>query len=253
MAQIHTGMPRTRWLRPAVLCGWLAVTAVGQQPTAVGRPPTPTTETKTPERPTHAPKPTLPPLLAWHHVRAGNAAWVQAQAEREDAPTPAPRPSGAGRYVCAVITCADADVDVAALLGLRRRDVLLLSVPGPFVTPDAVALLEQTVTEHHLSLVIVLGHADCRTLATRRGETEHQDATARRVAAARTDAERDGAPLLPHLLRAQCLRLCAASDLLRRHALADTLRVLPAQVDGRTGAITWHHERADEYALRPIR
>ena len=246
-----------RRLAVAAACGWLAAFAAGQQPAAAEPAPQPHAETspgpKAPPRPTHAPKLGLPPLLAWQHVRAGNAARVKAQAEQKDAPAPAPRPSGAGRYVCAVLTCADADVDVAALLGLRRRDVLLLSVPGPFVTPDAVALLEQAVAEQQLSLVIVLGHADCRTLATRRGETPNQDATARRVATARADAERDAAPLLPHLLRAQCLRLLAASDLLRRHAVADTLRVLPAQVHAHTGAIAWQHERADEYAVRPVR
>ncbi|MBL9079392.1 MAG: hypothetical protein JNL08_17960 [Planctomycetes bacterium] len=212
-----------------------------------------TAPAKASDRPTHTPRLQLPPVAAWQHLRAGNDAFVRAQADGTDPPAPAERPAGAGRYVCAVIACADADVDVAALLGLRRRDVLLLSVPGPFVAADTVALLEQAVAECGLSLVVVLGHADCRTLATQPGATPNQDATAQRLAAARADAERDRAPLLPHLLRAQCLRLLAASDLLRQHADADTLRVLPAELDARSGRVVWHHQRGEQYALRPVR
>jgi carbonic anhydrase len=240
----------------AVLFALLVAAAAPAQHDAHDAPPArPAAETKNgaPMRPTHAPQPELPPLLAWRHVRTGNEALVAARAARRPAPAPAERPAGAGRYVCAAIVCADADVDVPALLGLARRDVLLLSAPGPFVPPEAVALLEQAVADERLSLIVVLGHADCRTLATRRGVSPGQDAVADRLDAVRRDAERTQATLVQSLVRLQCQQLLAASDLLRQHARGDTLRVLPAELDARSGALTWHHARIDEFSLRPIR
>ena len=55
------------------------------------------------------------------------------------------RPAGAKRYVCAVITCADVDCDIPALLGLAQKDVLELRLAGPFVNVAAVALLDRTI------------------------------------------------------------------------------------------------------------
>lgn len=215
----------------------------------------PAVETKhdAPRRPTHAPKPELPPPLAWQHVRAGNDAAVAALAAEQPLPAPATRPAGAGRYVCAAIVCADARVDVPALLGLAPRDVLLLSAPGPFVQAEAIALLEQAVAEERLSLVVVIGHADCRTLATQQGTSERQDALAARLAVVRREAARTGASLPQCLTRLQCQQMLAASDLLREQATNGSLRVLPAEVDARTGRVAWLHAPIDEYALPPIR
>jgi hypothetical protein len=65
------------------------------------------------EPPTHAPLPVLRPLDAWLHIRAANAACLSARDAGLPAPAPE-RPGGAGRYVCAVFMCADADLDVPA-------------------------------------------------------------------------------------------------------------------------------------------
>jgi len=206
-----------------------------------------------PMRPTHAPQPELAPLVAWRHVRAGNEAAVAARAARQPAPAPKDRPAGAGRYVCAAIVCADADVDVPALLGLARRDVLLLSAPGPFVPAEAVALLEQAVAEERLSLVLVIGHAECRALATRAGVSLAQDALAERIATVRREATRTHTTLAQCLVRMQCQQVLAASDLLRERSTAGSLRLVPAELDGTTRALAWLHARSDEYTLPPIR
>jgi carbonic anhydrase len=248
--------PPLRQSVATLLLGGLATTLAPAQDADHHEPPAkPAAETKNgaPARPTHAPQLELPPLVAWHHVRAGNEALVAAQRQRGAQPEPQARPAGAGRYVCAAIVCADADVDVPWLLGLRRRDVLLLTAPGPFVQPEAIARLEQAVADERLSLVLVIGHDHCRTLKVRSGVTSAQDALAQRVDVARREAERTRASLVQALVRQQCQQIVAASDLLRDHVTTDTLRVLPAELDTETGALTWLHARIDEYALRPIR
>jgi hypothetical protein len=159
-----------------------------QQTRAGGSDATPSKSPAVPRRepPTHAPLPVLRPLDAWLHIRAGNAAWLSARDAGLPAPAPE-RPGGAGRYVCAVFICADADLDVPAVLGLQRRDVLLISTPGPFVSPESIGLLERLVREERLSLVLILTHTSCRTLTappradTRPGVEPRQDALAQRL------------------------------------------------------------------------
>lgn len=209
--------------------------------------------------PEHQPRLALHPLLAFQHVQAGNAAVVAARAKAEPMPAPKPRPAGAGRYVCAVVVCADCDVDVPALLGLRREDVLLLAVPGPFVGAETVTLLERVAVAERLSLVLVLGHAACRSLApgsssaATEGTAPTTDPLARRAEVARREAERRGQPLPKTVVQMQRELLLAASDVLTRRSATDELRVLPGEIDPKSGAIVWHHSRVDTMPLAPVR
>lgn len=198
--------------------------------------------------PTHAPQPTLSPLVAWRHLQAGNAAAVAALATGKPVPAPPERPSGAGRYVCAVVACADADLDLPPLLGLRRSDVLWLAVPGPFATPETVALLERIVVAERVPLVLVLGHVSCRTLAGGR-----DDVLATRTAALTAEAARRGRPMVRTLVEQQRDLLLAAADELRARQQRDELRVLPAEIDERTGALAWHHRAIDALPLAPVK
>lgn len=208
---------------------------------------------KNPAAATHAPLPKFAPIDAWEHVKRGNEAAAKARDRREPLPAPAPRPAGAGRHVCAVIVCADCDLDVPAMLGLPRQDVLLISTPGPFVTPEALALLEQAVAQERLSLVLLLSHTHCTMLETKTGVSPQQDALAQRLALVRAEAQRARLPLQKALLLGQRERMLAASDELRRRSDTDQLRVMPGELDTRTGAITWHHTRTDEMPLQPVR
>lgn len=202
-------------------------------------------------RPTHAPQPFLSPLGAWQHVAFANRTAVAARAAGRPLPEPGPRPAGAGRWVCAVVACADVDAALAPLLGLARRDVLELRVPGPFGTPETVALLERAVAQHRLSLVILLAHDDCLSLAT--GADAPDDALAGRARALAQDAARAGRSVAEELVRTQREQLLAASDALHGAVAADRLRVMPGVLDERTGAIRWRHQRADELPLAPVR
>ncbi|HEX6813844.1 MAG TPA: hypothetical protein VF384_19640 [Planctomycetota bacterium] len=202
--------------------------------------------------PTHAPLPALPPLDAWQHIRAGNAARVAAQTAGRPLPPPADRPAGAGRYVCAVFVCADADVDVPAALGLHRRDVLLISTPGPFVSREAICLLEHLVREERLSLVLILAHPRCTTLDMRPAGAG-QDALSAQLDAVHADARRHKCPLARALVQAQREQLLATSTELRRRTTTDELRVVPGEIDARSGAIVWHHRHADELPLLPVK
>src|SRR5688572_17892557 len=150
-----------------------------------------------PALPGHAPLPSLHPLVALQHVKAGNAAAAAAVAAHQPLPAPTPRPAGAGRHVCAVIACADAPADLAPLLGFAREDVLCVRMPGPFVSPETTALLERAVASERLSLVVVLAHGDCPLLRpyvhadalTRRTDAVHAEAARRRLPAATTLAQ----------------------------------------------------------------
>lgn len=194
--------------------------------------------------PTHAPQPVLPPLVAWLHVKQGNQTAQQAIGKGRPLPAPAERPAGGGRYVCAVLICADADVDIAPLLGLRRSDVLVIAVPGPFTDPVVQALLERTFAAERFPLLLVLGHDRCRTLAPRQGAAP-RDAIDRRVEHAAAEAQRRQLSLAKALLLQQREQLLAASDRLRAAVAKDDLRVLPAELDSKSGALRWHHQPID--------
>ncbi|MCB9879605.1 MAG: hypothetical protein H6835_18580 [Planctomycetes bacterium] len=204
-------------------------------------------------RPTHDPQPTLPPLVAWQHVQAGNDTFVRHR--RDDLPPPElpPRPSGAGRYVCAVVVCADFDGTVAQHLGLAAEDVLVLRVPGPFVTAESAALLERVVSRERVSLVLLLAHRRCESLRPPRDDERAPDAIDRRRETAVRDAERLGVPLRDALLRAQRELLLATSTPLQLATAEDRLRIVPGVVDDRTGAIDWRNRRSDELPLAPVK
>ncbi len=205
-----------------------------------------------PEAPTHAPHIHLPPQLAFAFVRAGHDAWQEATRKRLPPPTPAERPSGAGRYVCAVVVCADLDREVAPLLGLRREDVLVLSTPGPFVTPEIAASLERQVKEQRLPLILVLSHDRCPTLAKPAQGGPRDVLSARRDLAAK-DAERRQLPVEKALALAQRELLLASSERLAAHVDDNTLRVMSAQVETETGAITWFSRPIDELPMPPVK
>ncbi|MCK5945049.1 MAG: hypothetical protein KAI24_23880, partial [Planctomycetes bacterium] len=228
-----------------------------------------------------------PPLVAWQFVKQGNEAFAnrraaearaRAAAARGHDPVaaaghvPAPghhddhghtaadghghgerqplRPAGAGRYVCAVLACADTDVDLAAAFGLQRRDLLVLRAPGPFVTAEAVALLERAVERHRLSLVVVLAHGDCDAL---RAPIGHQDALTRRIAALRSRARTPDERLTETLVTRQRQLLLASSRALSGRVEKDELRVVPGLFDDRTGRIEWVARRAHTLPIAPIK
>lgn len=224
---------------------------------------------------THAPKPQLKPLVAWEFVKLGNAAHVQRlatqkrqkaraalghttekghhdgheqeSAARRNRPV---RPAGAGRYVCAVLACADQDVELAEVLGVQRKDVLVLRTPGPFVNAEAVALLERTIARHRLSLVLILGHARCESLQQ---PSDREDALSRRVAPLRALARRHKQPLHERLVHQQRELLLASSSTMRSAVDEDELRILPALLDARSGQIRWVARRAHTLPLAPVK
>ncbi|MFK7741867.1 MAG: carbonic anhydrase [Planctomycetota bacterium] len=247
-------------------------------------------------RSTHDPKPSLPPLLAWQFLERNNRLYAEhgvrrakpAAAPHSDehgsghghadghanghadghesggrrhqvrAPSMLPRPAGAGRYVCAIVTCADVATDLPAAFGLDARDVLMLKIPGPFVNAETAAMLERAIVRHRLSLVLVLGHAQCEALRASPGPAS--DALDRRVAAlqqrrrrrAASSSER-GLDLTALLVRRQRELLLASSERMQRLAREDHLRIVPGHIDARTARITWQHRRAEALPLAPVR
>jgi len=253
-------MGRERWSRRAVgiVASCVCAAALAAQHDATPpRPPVPAAAAKSDaeqkrgaaDSPTHAPQPVLHPLLAWKHVKDGNAAATAALAADKPVPEPAERPAGAGRYLCAVLVCADVDADIAPLLGLRRSDVLLLSVPGPFATPETTALLERAVADERLSLVLVFTHENCRALTPR----TPADALTTRADAVAAEAARRQQPLTKALACLQRDQLLAASELLRAKVAKDELRILPATIDPKTATLSWHHARIDAMPLAPVK
>src|SRR5690606_35225862 len=116
-----------------------------------------------PERPAHQPHPELKPADAMQHLHLAHTAAQAARDNGTPPPAPRPRPAGAGRYVAAVITCPDADLDVPTLLGVARAEILWISKPGPFTSTETVPLSGQLTYNERLSLVVLLGHDECST------------------------------------------------------------------------------------------
>ncbi|MCA8966493.1 MAG: hypothetical protein H6838_05465 [Planctomycetes bacterium] len=202
------------------------------------------------DAPTHHPHPELRPADALQHLRNGLDARRAALAKGEPPPAPQERPAGAGRYVAAVITCADADLDAPALFGLARRDLLCISCPGPFVSSETVALLEHLATDERLSLIVVLGHDDCTTRSLR-ATTPAQQLLSRRLAALRRNARLDQAVTKAFLL-GQRDALLGASELLMQRSARDQVRVVPGRVDAR-GEVLWLGQRVDAMPLQPVK
>jgi carbonic anhydrase len=227
--------------------------------------------------PTHAAKTRLPPLVAWHFVRQGNDAFVRAQqnaaanasqnrahakvtkshhqpdhqSRQDSLVATSHRPAGAGRYVCAVITCADSDTSISAALGLARKDVLELKLAGGFVNPEAVALLDRAISKYQVSLILVLAHDQCDALQARSNGA--QDALDRRLARLAPLAQKQQRSLPVALAHQQRELLMGSSRILRDLVKQDHLRIVPAVLNEQTGAITWHHRRAQELPLSPVK
>lgn len=264
MASARRPHPRLRaaaWLAFAGLCA-----APAQDPQPAGRRPEhhpvpaphatgekPADRNGAAARPTHAPQPTLPPLAAWQHVQTGNETFVRHRRDELPAPRLQARPSGAGRYVCAVVLCADFDGPIAPLLGLTAEDVLVIRVPGTFLTAETTALLERAVTRERVPLVLLLAHRRCESLRPPRDDEREPDAIDRRREAATRDAARLGVPLRDALLRGQRELLLATSTTVREAADEDRLRIVPGIVDDRTAAIDWRHRRSDELPIAPVK
>jgi hypothetical protein len=237
------------------IAGWL----VGQAPHGPVDPhhPAPPAATKrgTALPPTHRPQPELTPYQTLTYLQgavAAAAARRSGAAAETGQPTPpaAERPAGAGRYLAAVVTCADADLDCAAWFGVPRTDLLVLASPAGLVAPEAVALLETMATEQRLSLVILVGHDDC---ASRRiqATSPARQLLARRLAAAGCDAAIPAAATLA-LLAAQREALLAASDELAERAAQDRLRVVTA-ICGRGGELRWLGPTAAALPIAPVK
>jgi carbonic anhydrase len=169
-----------------------------------------------------------------------------ARLQRPAGPARPQRPAGADRYVCAVLACADLDVDLPMALGLQRRDVLVLRAPGPFASKEATALLERAVRRHQLSLVLVLGHGRCDALRPSPGV---QDALSRRLDALRARTGARKRPLHEALVHKQRELLLVTSETLRDAADDGRLAVVPAAFDAATGAV---RSLAPHAQLQPI-
>jgi carbonic anhydrase len=208
----------------------------------------------------HHAQPSLPPEAALEHVREGNQRYVEARKRGASPAEPMARPAGAGRFVVAVIGCADAAVDVPALLGLRPQDLLWISNAGACADAEAADLALYAAQEHRVSLCIVLTHTGCPSLGENSSQkpdtatvprAEHRSAKARELARRRD----------LRLAHAQALLQCEQLDAAIRGPVATTgqqatrapLRTVPATVDVRTGAIEWHVSRAEQMPIAPVR
>ncbi|MHC5063869.1 MAG: hypothetical protein ACYTG5_07830 [Planctomycetota bacterium] len=173
------------------------------------------------ERPTlHRPSLGLFPIDALQVMKTGAA-----QAERESRRRPegskqasqklSRKPEGAGRYLAAVVVCADADLDPAKIFGQRRKDLLILSSPGPRMEARDLALIERAVRKHRLSLCLVLTHEGCETL-DQEPEDADEELWQRYLQATAELAAKHQVPMADAHAVSQSKLILAGSDLLNR-------------------------------------
>jgi hypothetical protein len=107
--------------------------------------------------------------------------------------------------------------------------------------------------------VLILAHPACRSLTPARptdarpGVEPRQDALAQRLETVRVQARANAISLGRALVLLQREHLLASSDELHGRVTADELRIVPGEVDTNTGAFVWHHHRADELPLLPVK
>jgi carbonic anhydrase len=195
----------------------------------------------------------LPPVAALDHIRTGLARAQAARAKGMPIPAPLTRPSGAGRYIAAVLVCADADLDVPSLFGVLPKDLLVFRVPGAFASAEITALIEQAVANEKLSLCIVLTHTQCRSLEPDQGSSTAATALARRGEPARTVAQTRQLALPMAQAFVEREHLLSLSESLRAATAKDQLRIVAATADTKTQAITWHTTRVDELPIAPVK
>ena len=231
---------------PATTARPEAAAAQPQAPQGAGKP---TTRTS-PVYQTHL---QLPPVAALDHLRTSLARTQEAKAKGTAAPTPLPRPSGAGRYIAAVLVCADADLDVPTLFGVLPKDLLVFRVPGAFASAEITALLEQAVANEKLSLCVVLKHTQCRSLEPDQGNSTAGAALARRGEPARSVAQTRHLALPMAQAFVEREHLLSLSETLRAASAKDQLRIVAATADTKSQAITWHTTRVDELPIAPVK
>lgn len=239
-------------MRPALLHYCLVLWLAGAALLAQGKTDGADSKRGAPPAPTHDPRPQLPPAAAMAHVQAAHARWLAQQRLGQAAPEPGERPAGAGRYVCAVLHCAELELDFPAALGLQRRDVLLLSLPGPFVTPEVTAMLQRLQRDERLSLILVVGHDACQALQPA-GDANKKDALSRRAEHAQAEAARQKQALATTMLDMQRQLLLAGSEPLRAAVAADTLRVVVAELTPRTQELRWRVPASHALPMPPVR
>jgi hypothetical protein len=220
-----------------------------------------------PVPPTHAARFELEPAALLRFVEDSYARAPRARDKSEPVPAPLPRPSGAGRYVCAVISCADAGIEPARVLGLDPSFVLVIQNAGAMADRDAADLLAWAQKEHDLSLCFVLSHERCASLGATSGTRDAAAQQTTRRAEERSRAAREVAA-------ARRIRMSAAHAMVQREqllaALADapsahascedgakspmpSMRVVPALVNASTLRNEWLSQRIDSLPIAPVR
>lgn len=180
------------------------------------------------------------------------------------------RPAGSGRYVCAVVACADAGIDACALLGLDAKDVLLIQNAGANADADVAELVARAQQDHGLSLVVVLAHDACGSLGegarARRGAgasaSPESTRIEQRASAARALADRLRISIAhAHALRQRERLEAALRDRPAAHASCEggdetpmaPVRVVAATVDAAERRVTWRTQRQDSLPIAPVR
>lgn len=256
-------MRSPRWqLGVAALAGLLAAPWVRaqhpshDQPTAASPPAATAAKRGASEAPSHRPQPRLRPMAALQHLQAtatqaaATRATAAAAQPRPQRPAARPeRPAGAGRYVAALVVCADADLDPGATFGMPRQDLLVLQTAGGLLDRDSIALLEHFATTERLSLVVLLGHPDCSAQQVR-GSTRAQAGLAARLRLLGEGVPATAPPVAPQLRQREAL--LDASEVLGGLAKDDQLRVVVAQLAA-DGTVTWHQEAASTLPLAPVK
>jgi carbonic anhydrase len=102
----------------------------------------------------------LDPVEALARLRAGNVRFAQGAPRPDGAPG-----GGAPRPYAVVVGCIDARVPVEAVFAEGAGALCVVRSAGHVLDRAVVSSVEFAVTDLHVSLVVVLGHDDCRAVA----------------------------------------------------------------------------------------
>ncbi|WP_285549854.1 carbonic anhydrase [Actinoplanes regularis] len=129
------------------------------------------------------------PVEALARLRAGNARFTSGTPDPGDAP----RGGADSRPFAVVVGCIDARVPVEAVFGQGVGAICVVRSAGHVLDRAVTGSVEFAVTDLRVSLVVVLGHDDCRAVAA----ADEAVRTGRRPAGARRFLIDQIAPAIP--------------------------------------------------------
>lgn len=185
-------------------------------------------------------------------LRAGNQRFMAQSPEHTHTPAELLAETARGQApIAAVLGCADSRVPVELIFDRGVGDLFVVRVAGNSATPATIGSIEYAVAELGVPIVVVLGHTGCGAVSAALGSGDlpgNLPAVVEPIGPAceqarAADPGSDGQELIDHTVainaKHQAGVLLKTSEIVRTAVGDETLRVVAAVYDLKTGEVRW--------------